>query len=172
MATPLGKSISSAAEKIQEIVDVAERVALDIRAEAETEAARYREDRRREADALVEERTRRFEELSASLSEHAERVRAEVASLSAELGRAVDELRRHDSHGPLVPVASRVTDARQEAHDHGTETPLPEGALLRAAQMAVAGNSRAEIEAALRDEFDLPDPGAIADDILGGAEAS
>jgi hypothetical protein len=171
MATPLGKSISSAAEKIQEIVDAAERVALDIRAEAETEAARYREDRRREADASVEERTRRFEELSASLSEHAERVRAEVASLSAELGRAVDELRRRDSQAPVVPVTYPGTDARQGARDDGTETPVPAGALIRAAQMAVAGNSRAEIEATLRDEFELSDPGAVTDDILGSAEA-
>lgn len=45
----------------------------------------------------------------------------------------------------------------------------PEEALLRATQMAVAGNSRPEIEETLRDEFGLDDPVPVVDDILGTA---
>ena len=45
----------------------------------------------------------------------------------------------------------------------------PEEAILRATQMAVAGSSRSEIEATLRDEFGLADAGAVVNDILGPA---
>jgi hypothetical protein len=39
--------------------------------------------------------------------------------------------------------------------------------LLRAAQMAVAGSSREEIERALRAELGIGDPGPIVDELLG-----
>ena len=42
-----------------------------------------------------------------------------------------------------------------------------EHALLRAAQMAVAGNSREEIERALIAELEIADPAPIVDDLLG-----
>ena len=42
-----------------------------------------------------------------------------------------------------------------------------ENALLRAAQMAVAGGSREEIERALEKELAIPDPGPIVDELLG-----
>ncbi len=45
----------------------------------------------------------------------------------------------------------------------------PEEAVLRATQMAVAGSPRSDIELALRDEFELDDPGSVVDDILGPA---
>jgi len=45
----------------------------------------------------------------------------------------------------------------------------PEEAVLRATQMAVAGSPRSDIEVALRDEFELDDPGSVVDDILGPA---
>lgn len=222
MATPIRESISSVAEKIQEIVEAAERVAREIQADAEAEASRYREDRRREADALAVDRAARLKELSASLSQHAERVRAEVTSLSAELSRAADELRgdgaaatpvrqappreeHQSSEGDLEPSEERDLHGKPGwlrrhsplGRSSGPETPqpvaypgsaagesqngprctpegahVPDEALLRATQMAVAGSSREEIEEALRRDFDLADPAAVADEILGNAEVS
>ncbi|MDP9483791.1 MAG: hypothetical protein M3P84_11290, partial [Chloroflexota bacterium] len=58
------------------------------------------------------------------------------------------------------PAASSGFDGRSEA------------ALLRATQLAVAGSGRGEIEARLLSEFDLADPGAVIDEILGASEAS
>jgi hypothetical protein len=182
MEVPLRRSVSSVAEKIQEILDAAERVARDIEAEAEVEAARYRKDRVREADALITERADRLKGLSTSLSEHADRVRTEVIALSSELSRAADELRGHryeakpaaaepGSDGEVpAPVAYPGT-GRPLGADDG-EAAVPEEALLRATQMSVAGNSREEIESALRDEFELDDPSAVTNHVLGHAKAS
>jgi hypothetical protein len=44
---------------------------------------------------------------------------------------------------------------------------VPEEALLRATQMAVAGNDRAEIERTLEAEFGITDPHFITDELLG-----
>jgi hypothetical protein len=174
MEGSLRHSISSVAEKIQEIVDTAERVARDIRADAEADAARYRADRQREADALMADRAARLRELSTSLSEHADRVRAEVVSLSAELSRAADELggQGHEATGgaPAEPIAYPGT-ARTEL-TNGGDAGFPEEALLRATQMSIAGSSRAEIESALRDEFELDDPAVVTAQALGQARAS
>ena len=209
MATPIRESLSSAAEKLQQIVEAAEEAARAIQVEAEEEALRYREERRREADALVAEHAERLKELSTSLSEHADRVRSAVLSLSAELNRAADELRGDTapaterppgedggdaSEGPDRPRPGWFrgqVDTRQRVPYPGTGTgpavnrlagpagsedassaaagpddaPIPDEALLRATQMAVAGRSREEIEEALRRDFALADPGAVVDDI-------
>lgn len=62
------------------------------------------------------------------------------------------------------PIAYPGTGASDSAP---SET--PEEAVLRATQMAVAGNSRSEIEATLADEFGLADATPVVDDILGPA---
>jgi hypothetical protein len=211
VATPIRESLSSAAEKIQQIVEAAEDAARAIQVEAEEEALRYREERRREADALVAEHAERLKELSTSLSEHADRVRSAVLSLSAELNRAADELREDTApaterppdegegdasegsdrprpgwfrgqvdtpqpvpypgtgtgNGPAVnrlagPAGSEDASSAAAGPD---DAPIPDEALLRATQMAVAGRSREEIEEALRRDFALADPGAVVDDI-------
>jgi hypothetical protein len=197
MESPLRQNISSVAEKIQDIVDAAERAATEIKAEAEADAARYRTERQREADALGADRAARLEELSVSLSEHADRIRADVISLSTELGRAADELRGHRFEAnPARPQASPASDDVAGASSprgatgltfqdgtfepvaypgtgegNGTDTAVPEEALLRATQMSVAGHSREEIETALRDEFEIADPAAITHHILGNANS-
>jgi hypothetical protein len=202
VATPIRESISSAAEKIQGIVEAAEEAARAIQAEAEQEADRYREEKRREADALVVDRADRLKELAASLSEHAVRVRSAVLSLSAELNRAADELRgetspateashgveegegedvpaelhgdrsgwfrrRFDTPRPMAYPGTRDMPAVNNASSRASaeEAPIPDEALLRATQMAVAGRSREEIEEALRRDFGLANPEAVVDDI-------
>jgi hypothetical protein len=56
------------------------------------------------------------------------------------------------------PEAAAPTGSRSQGREH---------ALLRAAQMAVAGSSREEIERALSVELEISDPGPIVDDLLG-----
>jgi hypothetical protein len=69
--------------------------------------------------------------------------------------------------------ARALQDATQAAPPPppaGTQPPGPvpsDGARLLAAQMAVAGSSREEIETRLRDEFGIQDAGPILDGILG-----
>ena len=60
------------------------------------------------------------------------------------------------------PAADPAGDPGEGARPHGREH-----ALLRAAQMAVAGSSREEIERALRAELGIGDPGPIVDELLG-----
>ena len=50
------------------------------------------------------------------------------------------------------------------------ESATPAGARLLATQMAVSGNSRAEIDARLRSGFDIEDTASILDAILGPEE--
>jgi hypothetical protein len=102
VATPIREGLSSAAQKIQGIVEAADEAARAIQAEAEADAGRYREERRRETDALAAERADRLNELSVTLSEQAVRVRSAVQSLASELERAADEL-RGDSTPPTTP---------------------------------------------------------------------
>jgi hypothetical protein len=64
------------------------------------------------------------------------------------------------------PRAQEAEELQPEARDrsapHGREA-----ALLRAAQMAVAGSSRDEIERALETELEISDPVPIVDELLG-----
>jgi hypothetical protein len=206
VATPIHESLSSAAQKIQGIVEAAEEAARAIQSEAEVDAGRYREERRRETDALAAERADRLNELSVSLGEHAVRVRSAVQSLASELDRAADELRgdttppshpsqheeksQHEENGdapeggsddsrpgwfrrlaqtPEAVADSAAGDAASGRHlaaaDGPGDVPVPDEALLRATQMAVAGRSREEIEETLRRDFALSNPEAVVDDI-------
>lgn len=89
---------------------------------------------------------------------------AEVRSESALQEPDVPESVLSPALGPL-PVAYPGTG--------GASAPklsaMPEEALLRATQMAVAGSRRQEIEETLRDEFELDDPVPVVNDILGPA---
>jgi hypothetical protein len=53
-------------------------------------------------------------------------------------------------------------------HDgEDSDSVVSEDAVLRATQMAVAGNSREEIETVLRTEFGVSDPASVTNEILG-----
>jgi hypothetical protein len=66
-----------------------------------------------------------------------------------------------------APAPERPDPAPQPAPSAGSRSVGREHALLRAAQMAVAGNSREEIERALSAELEIADPAPIVDDLLG-----
>jgi hypothetical protein len=79
---------------------------------------------------------------------------------------------------PQAPPPEQAPPAQQStpppappADEQGGAAPSPsDGARLLAAQMAVAGSSREEIESRLRDEFGIEDAAPILDGILGPSQ--
>jgi vacuolar-type H+-ATPase subunit H len=164
------------ADRLEAIVEAAERAAEGVIDDAEAQARRYLSQAHSEADRLTVGRT---EELSGlidsllgqaiSLREEAERLQTSLEAASARIGVGeVDEppsppeqqaeaprLRAVDGDGPR-PVETEVEPAGAGA-----------GARLLATQMAVSGSSREEIAQRLRNGFEIEDADAILDAILG-----
>ena len=137
----LDRSISSAAERIQTILDAATEAASQIRSDA-------REEAKREADRLTMMRIAQMSQLTDSLIERAERVCREAD----ELARAMEDAMR------AVAAATNDTGAQARAR----ETPA-----MRAARMAIDGSRREEIGAALTREYGIRDPDPILYEVLG-----
>jgi cell division septum initiation protein DivIVA len=195
------RSVSRVARRIEEIVDVAERVAEDIRADADREAERYLEESRRYADRLVDEHAQMAAELDQMLIARAVGLRDELTAMAAELDHTIDSIRdaadgRQSAIGAATPTSESAPAPAAGDGEPDSKTPpvepglrpvtypgsrhgpggpsarratevATEEVLLRATQLAVAGKDRAEIEAMLRDEFDIADPGTVVDSILG-----
>lgn len=166
------------AERIDEILATAERTAAAIQQEAEASAQRYLRERRREADRELEERLRDADRgleeravaiarISSSLRQEAERVLKRVSALERADDGVLGPLpsAEEESDPSSATAAGGGADSTEEIG--GREGRVPEEALLRAAQMAVAGRSREEIERALIAEFGAESPGSIVDEILG-----
>jgi hypothetical protein len=97
------------------------------------------------------------------------------------LRRRLNELGRPPrTHSRAASEASAEAEAKDATAPPATEErrPIPrrkdpsasggasEGAVLLATQMAVAGGSREQIEARLRNDFGIEDPGEILDDLI------
>jgi vacuolar-type H+-ATPase subunit H len=171
------------AERLEAIVEAAERAAEGVIDDAEKQARRYLAQARVEADRQSEGRV---EELSGlidtllgqaiSLRQEAERLQATLEAARARIGgeepppaprpeEQVEAPRLRAVDSPEVPV---VEPAAVEA------APEPEirrsdaaGARLLATQLAVSGSSREEIAERLRNGFEIEDADAILDAILG-----
>lgn len=193
-ASQLRRSITEASRRVGEIIDDAERAAETIRSEAEedarTEAQRVVNESAAELASVVSPLVERVENLrveAASLMDELQVVTESLRKLTqpdetvAKTRVAVDEPAKAQTPEPEVPDVGEAPDPKPDSPDGpvpvaypgkavtsgtGASGP-PEEALLRATQMAVAGNSRQEIEETLRDEFGLDDPVPVVDDILG-----
>jgi hypothetical protein len=228
--SPLREPVGSAGERIQVIIEAAEKAAAGIIEDADAQARRYIDASRQRADALADERVRVMSNLTDTLIRQAELVRRQSDELLAALDSARGELagrigqelsagspalgeapaRQADQpsaapQGSRVPHLQPVENERpglqavqpasepQPPPQQSPSEPPPapagptatppesapptspaaggtspsDGARLLAAQMAVAGSSREEIEARLRDEFGIQDAGPILDGILG-----
>jgi hypothetical protein len=134
-------SAADAAQRLARIVDAAERAAASVIDDAEQQAQRQLDEARERADRVVAERLRELaDELDPPVSEG-----RRSGHLKSVDGSAADE----DAE-PLAPRRSGSAAAR-----------------LLATQMAVSGADRAEIEARLRNGFEIEDTGEILDAILG-----
>jgi cell division septum initiation protein DivIVA len=175
---------TSTAERIGAIVEAAERAAVAVIDDAEKQAQRHLDEAQTEAGRLVDDRLASLNALTDSVIAQAESIKAEAQDLVAKLEEAKRRLAAGEEPveepaedaGPMrashlsavEPVEGSVsTDAQGESQpERGT----PAGARLLATQMAVSGSSREEIEARLRNGFDIEDTAPILDAILGPEE--
>jgi hypothetical protein len=120
-------------------------------------------------------------DLSSSLVERVNEIRAECERLSKMLARAT-RLSAREGLSSLSPPPSPA-DAVREIFQPSAESEqspasrldrrrspgqsTPEGVRLAATQMAVAGSSRTEIERCLRIQFGVLDASAALDEIFG-----
>lgn len=180
------------AERLEAIVEAAERAAQGVIDDAEKQARRYLAQARAEAERASEGQIGELSELIDTLLGQAIALRQEAERLQATLEEA---RARVDGAEPApVPPPAELTEAPRlravepvepvepEAEAEGSfeaETPEPasqgadrrradaSGARLLATQMAVSGSSREEIAQRLRNGFEIEDTDAILDAILG-----
>jgi hypothetical protein len=161
---PLGSLVANVGGRIQEMLDTAERVAGEIRADAEAAGRTYVQDRQREADRVVQERMAELDAITKSLAARTANMEHEMTAFVAEveqarwrMGRLIGEdgpPAESAPDGPPAPAPAAQSPARFSSGSS-------QDAALRATQMAVAGAERADIEQMLRDQFGMDDPSAI-----------
>jgi cell division septum initiation protein DivIVA len=163
-----------AAERIEAVVEAAERAAETVIDDAEKQAQRYLSEAQAEADRIVSRRLASVSALTDALFSQAEAIQRETEKLLAALEEAKAEIEvgpgegasaEPSRRGPHLSAVAQPGEAEPKAA-RGT----PAGARLLATQMAVSGNSREEIELRLRNGFDIDDTAAILDAILGPEE--
>jgi cell division septum initiation protein DivIVA len=131
---------ADAAARLAAIVEAAEQAASKVIDDAERQAQRLLEEARERADRIVAERLR-------------------------ELAEELDPGAAPDVQ-PQLRSLEGGAEGEREAED-APQRPGSAGARLLATQMAVSGATRAEIEQRLRSGFEIDDPGALLDAILG-----
>jgi len=171
------------ADRLEAIVEAAERAAEGVIDDAEKQAHRYLAQARAEAGRQVERRVEEASELidtllgqAISLRHEAERLQATLEAARAQLGgeeapvRAPQEepaeaprLRAVDS-GEAAAAEPRIVEPAAEPYRPRTDA---SGVRLLATQKAVSGSSREEIAQRLRNGFSIEDTDAILDAILG-----
>jgi outer membrane biosynthesis protein TonB len=123
--TDFRRSVGQATDRIHEIVDAAERLAAQIRADAEAEAREYLERRKAEADALAAERDQALDELTRKLADTAEQFKHQAARMLADLDSAIVDARAGVyRRGSLASVESEPPPAPPAALDP-QHSPLP-----------------------------------------------
>jgi vacuolar-type H+-ATPase subunit H len=165
------------------IVEAAERAAVKVIDDAEKQARQQLEQAQAEAERVVAERLASLSDLTDSLVAEAESIRSQSERLLSSLEEAKRQLAAEAGSGAADrgserpsrfshltavaavegPDAGAPAERQQGTEERGT----PAGARLLATQMAVSGNSREEIEARLRNGFDIEDTASILDAILG-----
>jgi len=173
---PAGGSdvVSEASERLATIVNAAERAAEQVIDDAEARAREILAEAEADADKI------RGEAIAA-----VERARRELGALTSEPESGPEQVSAPPSrtnHLSAVPTtdepepegsaqlaaATPPPDAEPEPTPAGgSKRGTPAGARLLATQMAVSGSSREEIEARLRNGFEIEDTTAILDAILG-----
>lgn len=173
--------VRDAAERIEAVVEAAERAAESVIDDAEKRANAYLSEAESEADRVVSERLATLSELTDTLFSQAESIRGQTESLLAAIERAKADLGFEDGSGPasaegqpgLRALHLTAVDEPFEPEPEPEPRPTagtPAGARLLATQMAISGNSREEIELRLRNGFEIEDTTAILDAILGPEE--
>lgn len=164
------------AQRLEEIVEAAERAAESVIDDAEQQARKYLSQARSEAERESEGRMAELSGLIDALLGQATTLREEAERLQATLEAARGRIDGSEPAVPVEPVepprlhAVEPADApvgEPVAAEEASRRPDASGARLLATQMAVSGSSREEIAQRLRNGFEIEDPDAILDAILG-----
>jgi len=131
----LRRTVTEAGQKIQEIVDAAERVAEEIESEARAEADRYLADRVRDGDRLYRARAGELSDFTDGLVDRAEALRAEAEALSAEITRTVRQLRDAGT-AATAPEARATPDQGVAASESASAVAEPAPPEVEAAEPA------------------------------------
>jgi hypothetical protein len=175
---------ATTAERLEAIVEAAERAAEGVIDDAETQARRYLAQARAEADRVTEARIAELSALIDVLLGRADSLQREAEQLHTTLEEAKFRI---DPEQPVEPSGERLQPvgptpqpeaprlrAVAEAEGAGAapdgKSADAAGARLLATQLAVSGSSREEIEDRLRNRFEIEDTSAILDAILGPEE--
>lgn len=179
---------TTTAERLAAIVEAAERAAVTVIDDAEAQARRRLEEAQVEADRLVSKRLASVADLTDSLVAQAAAIRDQSKQLLASLAEAKRRIEAEGGAGAGIAAVEPPTEPLRAPHlsavEPVMETAAPEptelrpgggegsaaGARLLATQMAVSGSSREEIEARLRNGFEIEDTASILDAILGPEE--
>ena len=161
------------------IIAAAEEAAAAIRTEAEELLARRRAEADREAASVLAEAQRRAEQQVADQVAQARELARTVVERATELLRRLedaDEVKRgvEGLVGQLEEVTGRIAGAAPSQPAKGKANGTRESRLepveearLMALQMAMAGRTRAEVEADLRHGLRVEDPESVLDDVFG-----
>jgi cell division septum initiation protein DivIVA len=173
---------ATTAERLEAIVEAAERAAEGVIDDAEAQARRYLTQARADADRIAD---RRMEDVShlidallgqaASLQREAERMQTvlEEAKFRIDPEQPVEaeeeEAPKREEPSPPqeAPRLRAVAQSGEPAPAPEAKKPDAAGARLLATQMAVSGSSREEIAQRLRNRFEIEDTTPILDAILG-----
>jgi cell division septum initiation protein DivIVA len=164
------------AQRLEAIVEAAERAAEGVIDDAEKQARSYLAEARERADREAAERLSALDGMTDSLLGEAATLRRAAERLQAALedAKARIEVERPNQDSPRLRAVEPVGETTPVAAVPHAESPRPEGrrtdaagARLLATQMAVSGSSREEIEARLRNGFKIEDTAGILDAILG-----
>lgn len=169
------------AERLEAIVEAAERAAEGVIDDAEAQARRYLAQAQADAERMGAGTVGDLGDLVDTLLTQAVSLREEAERLQATLEAARDRLGGDGGSAPEMPERREAPRLRAVEPEPPplAESPEPEpeprrpdapGARLLATQLAVSGSSREEIAEKLRNGFEIEDTDAILDAILGPEE--
>ena len=156
---PLRESLSSSSERIELIIEAAERAAAGIIEDAEAQARRYLEESRARADEIADERGSALSELADSLMQRAENVKQQSADLIEALEDArkqIAERLGRDLEMPTIEAAS-AAPGEAPAPLKPVEPPAPPPVDEAPVEEAPPSDEPAE-EPAEAEEAEAPEP--------------
>jgi hypothetical protein len=181
--------MGSVGERVETVLEAAERAAADIRKDAEQWAQRHMEETRRRADELAAQRLRELSSITDDLLKRAQAFARQSDELIGGLDGAsrraprVPSRRQDDPGSNLGPNSNSNSSSNSGGAQSGPKArestngsvssgsserrpvgPISDGARLLVTQMAVAGSSRETIASRLQEEFGIVDPGAMLDE--------
>jgi cell division septum initiation protein DivIVA len=152
----------TAAARVRDIVDAAEATAAAIVSDAKAQADRHVQEARQAAERIRAQALAVAEEHLAAVEQATARLRSDIGSAAKEAVRGAE---------PAEPGAEPAATAAKSAATAAEHSADLDGARLVALNMALGGDSRAEIDRYLAEHFDLPQRAQLVDEVYAAVEA-